>query len=50
MLNASSRSDIKKILDATPFPPGYRYSFGGSTKNMNESFRYLISHQIQPPE
>jgi hydrophobic/amphiphilic exporter-1 (mainly G- bacteria), HAE1 family len=35
-------ADIKKILDATPFPPGYRYSFGGSTKNMNESFSYAI--------
>ncbi len=35
-------NDIKKILDATPFPPGYRYSFGGSTKNMNESFNYAI--------
>ncbi|MFM2448578.1 MAG: hypothetical protein RIS44_1028 [Pseudomonadota bacterium] len=35
-------ADIKKILDSTPFPPGYRYSFGGSTKNMNESFSYAI--------
>jgi hydrophobic/amphiphilic exporter-1 (mainly G- bacteria), HAE1 family len=25
------------------FPPGYRYQFGGSTKNMNESFAYAIS-------
>jgi HAE1 family hydrophobic/amphiphilic exporter-1 len=35
-------ADIKKILDATAFPPGYRYSFGGSTKNMNESFNYAV--------
>jgi hydrophobic/amphiphilic exporter-1 (mainly G- bacteria), HAE1 family len=24
------------------WPPGYRYSFGGSTKNMNESFSYAV--------
>jgi len=24
------------------WPPGYRYSFGGSTKNMTESFSYAI--------
>ncbi|MDN3920275.1 efflux RND transporter permease subunit [Roseateles violae] len=35
-------SDIKKALDETAFPPGYRYSFGGSTKNMNESFQYAV--------
>jgi len=35
-------ADIKKILDDTAFPPGYRYTFGGSTKNMNESFQYAI--------
>ncbi|HEU4458087.1 MAG TPA: efflux RND transporter permease subunit [Methylibium sp.] len=35
-------ADIRRVLDATPFPPGYRYSFGGSTKNMNESFEYAI--------
>ncbi|MDT8999001.1 efflux RND transporter permease subunit [Paucibacter sp. APW11] len=35
-------ADIKKVLDATPFPPGYRYSFGGSTKNMTESFQYAV--------
>jgi hydrophobic/amphiphilic exporter-1 (mainly G- bacteria), HAE1 family len=23
-------------------PPGYRYSFGGSTKNMQESFAYAV--------
>ncbi|MBA4340653.1 MAG: nodulation protein NolG [Methylibium sp.] len=35
-------ADIKKALDETPFPPGYRYSFGGSTKNMTESFQYAV--------
>ena len=35
-------ADIKKVLDATSWPPGYRYSFGGSTKNMNESFQYAV--------
>ncbi|MBB4841629.1 HAE1 family hydrophobic/amphiphilic exporter-1 [Paucibacter oligotrophus] len=35
-------ADIKKVLDDTAFPPGYRYSFGGSTKNMNESFGYAL--------
>jgi len=36
-------ADIKKALDATAFPPGYRYQFGGSTKNMQESFAYAVS-------
>jgi hydrophobic/amphiphilic exporter-1 (mainly G- bacteria), HAE1 family len=36
-------TDIKTILDSVNFPPGYRYQFGGSTKNMNESFAYAIS-------
>ena len=35
-------ADIRKILDAVKWPPGYRYSFGGSTKNMNESFSYAV--------
>jgi HAE1 family hydrophobic/amphiphilic exporter-1 len=35
-------ADIRKVLDATPFPPGYRYAFGGSTKNMQESFAYAV--------
>ena len=35
-------ADIKKVLDEIAFPPGYRYSFGGSTKNMNESFQYAV--------
>jgi HAE1 family hydrophobic/amphiphilic exporter-1 len=36
-------ADIKKVLDGISFPPGYRYQFGGSTKNMQESFAYAIS-------
>ncbi len=35
--------DIKATLDSFAFPPGYRYQFGGSTKNMAESFGYAIS-------
>ena len=36
-------ADIRKALDSITFPPGYRYQFGGSTKNMQESFGYAIS-------
>ena len=36
-------NDIKAALEKTPFPPGYTYQFGGSTKNMAESFGYAIS-------
>ena len=35
--------DIKTALDGISFPPGYRYQFSGSTKNMAESFDYAIS-------
>jgi HAE1 family hydrophobic/amphiphilic exporter-1 len=35
-------ADIKRTLDGINWPPGYRYSFGGSTKNMNESFQYAV--------
>ncbi len=35
-------ADIKRVLDETPWPPGYRYVFGGSTKNMTESFTYAV--------
>ncbi|EWS53509.1 MULTISPECIES: efflux RND transporter permease subunit [unclassified Methylibium] len=35
-------ADIRKLLDSVAWPPGYRYSFGGSTKNMQESFSYAI--------
>jgi HAE1 family hydrophobic/amphiphilic exporter-1 len=36
-------NDIKAALESISFPPGYRYQFGGSTKNMAESFDYAIS-------
>ncbi len=36
-------NDIKAALASISFPPGYRYEFGGSTKNMAESFGYAIS-------
>jgi HAE1 family hydrophobic/amphiphilic exporter-1 len=36
-------ADIRQALTATHFPPGYRYRFGGATKNMEESFGYAIS-------
>ena len=35
-------ADIQKIMDATPLPPGYFFEFGGSTKNMKESFVYAV--------
>ncbi|MEY2994457.1 MAG: Multidrug resistance protein MdtC [Pseudomonadota bacterium] len=35
-------ADIQKIMDATPLPPGYYFEFGGSTKNMKESFVYAV--------
>ena len=36
-------TDIRAVLDGVKFPPGYRYEFGGSTKNMQESFAYAVS-------
>ena len=36
-------NDIRAGLDSIQFPPGYRYQFGGSTKNMKESFGYAVS-------
>ena len=36
-------ADIRRVLAANPLPPGYRYSFGGSTKDMQESFGYALS-------
>jgi HAE1 family hydrophobic/amphiphilic exporter-1 len=35
--------DIRKVLDGMNLPSGYRYQFGGSTKNMAESFGYAMS-------
>ena len=36
-------ADIKAALENINFPPGYRFQFGGSTKNMAESFGYALS-------
>ena len=35
-------ADVRKVLDSVTWPPGYRYSFGSSTKNMTESFQYAV--------
>jgi hydrophobic/amphiphilic exporter-1 (mainly G- bacteria), HAE1 family len=35
--------DIRDQLEAVALPPGYRYQFSGSTKNMAESFGYAVS-------
>jgi len=35
-------ADIQRVLDATPLPLGYTYRFGGSTKDMKESFAYAV--------
>ena len=36
-------ADIRTQLSQIAFPPGYRYEFAGSTKNMQESFGYALS-------
>ncbi len=36
-------NDIRAQLDQVQLPPGYRYQFSGSTKNMRESFGYAVS-------
>ncbi len=36
-------NDIKTAVDSVNMPPGYRYQFSGSTKNMADSFGYAIS-------
>jgi HAE1 family hydrophobic/amphiphilic exporter-1 len=36
-------ADIRKLLEETPLPAGYGYRFGGSTKDMQESFSYAVS-------
>jgi len=36
-------ADIRQLMEATPLPPGYSYRFGGSTKDMQESFVYAVS-------
>ncbi|QTD46651.1 efflux RND transporter permease subunit [Ottowia testudinis] len=35
-------ADIRALLDQIAFPPGYRYSFGGATRDMQESFVYAL--------
>ena len=36
-------ADIRKALEAETLPPGMRWRFGGSTKDMAESFGYAVS-------
>lgn len=36
-------NEIRARLEQVSMPPGYRYQFGGSTKNMQESFGYAVS-------
>lgn len=36
-------NDIRTRLEGISFPPGYRYQFSGSTRNMAESFGYALS-------
>ena len=36
-------ADIRAQLEQVSFAPGYRWRFGGSTKNMQESFGYAVS-------
>ena len=35
-------ADIRAVLEDTAFPPGYSFRFGGSTKDMQESFVYAV--------
>ena len=34
--------DIRRVLQEQALPPGYRVQFGGSTKDMQESFAYAL--------
>jgi hydrophobic/amphiphilic exporter-1 (mainly G- bacteria), HAE1 family len=36
-------ADIRQAIESVSMPPGYSYQFGGSTKNMSESFAYALS-------
>ncbi len=36
-------ADVRTAMDSIAMPPGYSYQFGGSTKNMAESFGYAVS-------
>jgi HAE1 family hydrophobic/amphiphilic exporter-1 len=40
---ARCRPTSGRCWTATPLPPGYRYRFGGSTKDMQDSFGYAVS-------
>ena len=35
--------EIQSVMASMQLPDGYRYQFGGSTKNMKESFAYAVS-------
>ena len=35
-------ADIRAVLEDTALPPGYSFRFGGSTKDMQESFVYAV--------
>ena len=35
-------ADIRRVLEASAMPPGYGFRFGGSTKDMQESFAYAV--------
>ncbi|WP_151636541.1 efflux RND transporter permease subunit [Noviherbaspirillum aerium] len=36
-------AEVRRVLDAMNWQPGYRYQMGGSTKSMQESFGYALS-------
>ncbi len=36
-------ADVRKALEGIALPPGYRWQFSGSVKNMRESFAYAMS-------
>ncbi|MEC4723011.1 efflux RND transporter permease subunit [Noviherbaspirillum sp. CPCC 100848] len=36
-------AQVRQVLDAMNWQPGYRYQMGGSTKSMQESFGYALS-------
>jgi HAE1 family hydrophobic/amphiphilic exporter-1 len=36
-------ADVRTALDSIALPPGYRWQFSGSVKNMGESFAYAVS-------
>ncbi|MEI6736908.1 MAG: efflux RND transporter permease subunit [Pseudomonadota bacterium] len=36
-------TEVKKITDAVLLPPGYRFQYGGSTQDMQESLGYAVA-------